>query len=144
LEATIPTLLDPALAPTGRHIMSIKIQYAPYHLSLGSWDERREALGDLVVGTIAEYAPNFPEIVQQRQVLAPLDLERDYGLTEGSIFHGRMELDQLLIMRPIAGYSRYRTPFEGLYLCGAGSHPGGGVTGAPGYFAAKEILRDWH
>ncbi len=144
LEATIPTLLDPALAPPGKHIMSITVQYAPYHLQSGSWQTRRESLGELVVSTLSKYAANFPEIVQQRQVLTPLDLERDYGLTEGSIFHGRMELDQLLFMRPIAGFSRYRTPFKGLYLCGAGSHPGGGVTGAPGYFAAREILRDWN
>jgi phytoene dehydrogenase-like protein len=141
LEATIPTILDPSLAPDDHHIMSITVWYAPYHLADGDWDEQREALGDLVVSTLAEVAPDLPESIVHRQVLTPLDLERDYGLTEGQSHHGQMGLDQLLIMRPVSGYTRYRTPFENLFLCGSGSHPGGGVSGAPGYNAAKEIQR---
>ena len=141
LEATIPTLLDPGLAPEEHHIMSINVWYAPYHLQDGDWDEQREALGDRVVETLAEYAPDLPERIVQRQVLTPLDQEREYGLTEGQSHHGQMGLDQLLIMRPVAGYARYRTPIENLFLCGAGAHPGGGVSGAPGYNAAREILR---
>jgi phytoene dehydrogenase-like protein len=141
LEATIPTLLDPGLAPEDHHIMSINVWYAPYRLADGDWDEERDRLGDRVVETLADYAPDLPQRVVHRQVLTPLDLEREYGLTEGQSHHGQMGLDQLLIMRPVSGYARYRTPFANLYLCGAGSHPGGGVTGAPGYNAAREILK---
>jgi phytoene dehydrogenase-like protein len=142
LDMVIPTLTDPTLAPEGGHVMSIRVQYAPYALRGGTWEEQREALGDLVVQTLARYAPGIREVVEHRQVLTPLDLEQRYGLTEGSIFQGQMGLDQLLVMRPVPGWSQYRTPIEGLYLCGAGTHPGGGVTGAPGYNAAREILRD--
>ena len=141
LEATMPTILDPGLAPEGHHVLSINVSYAPYHLRDGDWDEQRELLGDRVVETLAEYAPDLPERIIHRQVLTPLDLEREYGLTEGQSHHGQMGLDQLLIMRPVAGYARYQTPFENLFLCGAGAHPGGGVSGAPGYNAAREILR---
>jgi len=141
LEATIPTILDPGLAPENHHVMSINVWFAPYHLAGGDWDEQREALGDRVVATLTEVAPGLPETIVHRQVLTPLDLERDYGLTEGQSHHGQMGLDQLLIMRPVPGYARYRTPFENLFLCGAGSHPGGGVSGAPGYNAAREILK---
>jgi phytoene dehydrogenase-like protein len=123
--------------------MTSFIQYVPYRLRQGTWDESRELLGDRVVKKIAEFAPNFPRSIVARQVLTPLDLERTYGLTEGNIFHGDLSLDQLFFMRPVPGWSQYRTPVEGLYLCGAGAHPGGGVTGAPGYNAAHQALRDW-
>jgi phytoene dehydrogenase-like protein len=141
LDVVIPSLLDPSLAPAGQHVMSITMQYAPYHLREGDWDQAREGLGDLVVDTLSEYAPNLRELILHRQVLTPLDLEREIGLTEGSIYHGQMDLDQLLFMRPIAGYGRYGMPIRNLYLCGAGSHPGGGVTGAPGMNAAREVLK---
>lgn len=143
LEATIPTLLDPQLAPTDCHIMSITAQYAPYDLKIGHWDARREELGDLVIDTFARFVPNLPELILHRQVITPLDWEREYGLTEGCIYQGKMEMDQLFFMRPTPGFARYRTPFHNLYLCGAGTHPGGGVTGAPGFNAANEILLDW-
>ena len=142
LDATIPTLLDPSLAPQGQHVMSVTVQWAPYRLREADWDSQREAFGDSVVAELAAYAPGLEALVLQRQVLTPLDWERDYGLTEGSIFQGEMGLDQLLFMRPVAGYGQYRTPIAGLYLCGAGAHPGGGVTGAPGYNAAREVLKD--
>jgi phytoene dehydrogenase-like protein len=142
LEATIPTILDPDLAPDEHHVMSINAWYAPYHLRDGDWDEQREALGDKVVETLAEYSPDLPGRIIHRHVLTPLDLERDYGLTEGQSHHGQMGLDQLLIMRPAPGYARYRTPFKNLYLCGAGAHPGGGVSGAPGFNAAREVSRE--
>jgi phytoene dehydrogenase-like protein len=142
LELTIPTMYDPTLAPAGRHIMGIFLQYAPYTLREGSWDELREPFGDRVMNLIAEYAPNIQDIVLERQVLTPLDLERRFGITGGNIFHGEMSLDQMFAMRPVAGWARYRTPVRALYLCGSGAHPGGGVMGAPGYNAAREILRD--
>jgi len=112
-------------------------------LRAGNWDEERELLGDRVVKTIGEYAPNVPGAIVARQVLTPLDLERTYGLTEGNIFHGDLNLEQLFFMRPVAGWSQYRTPVEGLYLCGAGAHAGGGVTGAPGRNAAMQVIKDW-
>jgi phytoene dehydrogenase-like protein len=118
------------------------VQYVPYRLKQGSWEEKRELLGDRVVRTIGAHAPNVPGAIVARQVLTPLDLERVYGLTEGNIFHGDLSLDQLFFMRPVPGWSRYRTPIEGLYLCGAGAHPGGGVTAAPGRNAARQLLRD--
>jgi phytoene dehydrogenase-like protein len=141
LELTIPTMYDPSLAPAGRHIMGIFIQYAPYTLKDHTWDELREPFADRVLDLIAEYAPNIRRIVEHRQVLTPLDLERIYGITGGNIFHGEMSLDQMFSLRPAAGWARYRTPVRGLYLCGSGAHPGGGVMGAPGYNAAREILR---
>ena len=141
LDIVIPTIHDPSLAPDGQHVMSIAMQYAPYALSDGEWNGQREALGDKIVETLAGYAPNIKDLVLHRQVITPLDWEATYGLTEGSIYQGQMGLDQLLVMRPVAGWSRYHTPIEGLYLCGAGSHPGGGVSGAPGYNAAREILK---
>ncbi len=140
LEASIPTLADPSLAPEGRHVMTIWMQYAPYDLTGGWGDDQREALGDLVVRTLAEVAPDLPGRVLHRRVLAPPDLEREYGLPEGSFAHGEMALDQLLFMRPVPGWSGYDTPLGGLYLCGAGTHPGGGHTGAAGYVAARAIL----
>ena len=141
LELTIPTLYDPSLAPPGRHIMGIFLQYAPYSLREGTWDDLREPFGDRVISLIEEYAPNIRAIVQHRQVLTPLDLERRFGITGGNIFHGEMSLDQMFSMRPVAGWARYRTPVEGLYLCGSGAHPGGGVMGAPGFNCAREMLR---
>ena len=122
--------------------MSCFVQYAPYHLRGATWDEKRGEFGDNVINTLAEYAPNIREIILHRQVLTPLDLERTYGLTEGNIFHGDLNIQQLFFMRPVPGWARYRTPIRGLYLCGAGVHPGGGVTGAPGYSASHKVLRD--
>jgi phytoene dehydrogenase-like protein len=142
LEIVIPTLADPSLAPEGKHVMSIFMQYAPYHLKDGAWAEKREALGDCVIETLSEYAPNLQSLISNRQVLTPLDLEEQYGLTEGNSNHGEMMLDQLLFMRPVPGWAQYRTPIEHLYLCGAGAHPGGGVSGAPGRNAARQILKD--
>jgi phytoene dehydrogenase-like protein len=143
LDIVIPTVLDSSLAPAEKHVMSITMQYAPYKLREGNWDASREKLGDHIVSTLAEYAPNIKDLILHRQVITPLDWERDYALTEGCIFHGQMGLDQLLFMRPVPGYGQYRTPIENLYLCGAGTHPGGGVTGAPGHNAAREVLKEW-
>ena len=143
VDCVVASNVDPSLAPEGRHVMTTFVQYVPYRLRNGSWDENRELLGDRVVKKIAEYAPNVPGAILARQVLTPLDLERVYGLTEGNIFHGDLALEQLFFMRPVAGWARYRTPVEGLYLCGAGAHPGGGVTGAPGHNAARQVLQDW-
>jgi phytoene dehydrogenase-like protein len=141
LELTIPTMYDPSLAPAGKHIMGIFLQYAPYTLREGTWDEWREPFGDRVIALIEEYAPNIRGIIEHRQVLTPLDLERRFGITGGNIFHGEMALDQMFVMRPVAGWARYKTPVPGLYLCGSGAHPGGGVMGAPGYNCAREMLR---
>jgi phytoene dehydrogenase-like protein len=141
LDITIPTLLDPTLAPSGQHIMTITMQYAPYELRESSWNMEREGLGDHVVEILSQYAPGLKELILHRQILTPLDWEQTYGLTEGSIHHGQMGLDQLLVMRPVPGWGQYRTPIANLYLCGAGAHPGGGVTGAPGYNAARQVLR---
>jgi phytoene dehydrogenase-like protein len=142
LEMTIPTMYDPSLAPAGKHIMGIFLQYAPYTLKDATWDELREPFADRVFDIISEYAPNFRDIVIDRQVLTPLDMERRYGITGGNIFHGEMSLDQMFVMRPVAGWARYRTPVRGLYLCGSGAHPGGGVMGAPGHNCAREMLKD--
>jgi len=120
--------------------MTCFVQYVPYQLASGTWDQRGAELGDKVLARIARFAPNVPGAVVARQVLTPLDLERTYGLTEGNIFHGDVRFDQLFYMRPVPGWARYATPVRGLYLCGAGAHPGGGVTGAPGYNAARQVL----
>jgi phytoene dehydrogenase-like protein len=141
LELTVPTMYDPSLAPPGKHIMGIFLQYAPYTLREGTWDELREPFGDRVIALIDEYAPGFSSKIEHRQVLSPLDLERRFGITGGNIFHGEMSLDQMFVMRPVAGWARYRTPVKGLFLCGSGAHPGGGVMGAPGYNCAREMLR---
>ena len=141
LEMTIPTMYDPSLAPHGKHIMGIFLQYAPYTLSEHTWDQLREPFADRVISLIEEYAPNIRSIVENREVLTPLDLERRFGLTGGHIFHGEMSLDQMFAMRPVAGCARYRTPVRGLFLCGAGTHPGGGVMGAAGYNCAREMLK---
>src|SRR5262245_46430735 len=142
VDCVVASNVDPTLAPAGRHVMTCFVQYVPYRLKQGSWDEQRELLGDRVVRKIGEYATNVPAAVVARQVLTPLDLERTYGLTEGNIFHGDLALDQLFFMRPVPGWARYRTPVRGLYLCGAGAHPGGGVTAAPGRNAAHAALKD--
>ena len=142
LELTVPTMYDPSLAPPGKHIMGIFIQYAPYTLRDSHWDELREPFAYRVLDLIEEYAPGFRDLVIDKQVLTPFDLEQRFGLTGGNIFHGEMSLDQMFVMRPVAGCARYRTPVRGLYLCGSGTHPGGGVMGAPGYNAAREILKD--
>ena len=142
VDCVVASNVDNTLAPEGRHIMTCFVQYVPYFLRSGTWDQNRDLLGDRVIKKIAEYAPNVAGAVVARQVLTPLDLERIYGLTEGNIFHGDLTLEQLFFMRPVAGWSQYRTPISGLYLCGAGAHPGGGVTGAPGHNAAFQVLRD--
>jgi len=143
VDCVVSSNADDSLAPAGKHILTCFVQYVPYHLRESHWDEKRELLGDRVVKKIAEYAPNVPGAIVARQVLTPLDLERTYGLTEGNIFHGDLRLEQLFFMRPVPGWSQYRTPIDGLYLCGAGAHPGGGVTAAPGRNAAHQVLRDW-
>jgi phytoene dehydrogenase-like protein len=142
LDIVIPTVLDPSLAPDGKHIMSVQVQYAPYRLAEQKWNQVRDEFSETVISTLTKYATNTRDIVIDSHLITPPDLEREYGLTEGSIYHGQMAMDQLVCMRPVAGFGRYRTPVENLYLCGAGTHPGGGVTGAPGFNAAREILKD--
>jgi len=142
IDCVVASTVDGSLAPAGRHIMTCFVQYLPYQPAAGSWDTLRDELGDRVLTRIGQFAPNVPGSVVARQVLTPLDLEREYGLTEGNIFHGDIALDQLFHMRPVPGWARYATPVPGLYLCGAGAHPGGGVTGAPGYNAARRVLAD--
>ena len=142
LDITVPTLTDPTLAPKDAQVMSIHVQYAPYKLKHGDWDSRREELGDVVVETLSQYSPNLKESIVARQVLTPLDIERTFGMTGGHIHHGEMALDQLFAFRPVIGWAQYRTPIKGLYLCGSGTHPGGGVTGAPGFNASREIIKD--
>ncbi|HEY3128308.1 MAG TPA: NAD(P)/FAD-dependent oxidoreductase [Acidobacteriota bacterium] len=156
LEMTIPTLYDDSIAPQGKHLMSIFLQYTPYRLDAEKvwqayrvrcdgkplWHALKEVYADRVIDLISEYAPNFKNIIEHRHVLSPLDLEEQFGLTGGNIFHGDMSLDQLFFMRPVAGWAKYRTPIRGLYLCGSGAHPGGGVMGAPGFNAAREVLKD--
>jgi phytoene dehydrogenase-like protein len=143
VDCVVSSNADASLAPPGKHILTCFVQYVPYRLRDGNWDEKRELLGDRVVKKIGEYAPNVPGTIVARQILTPLDLERTYGLSEGNIFHGDLRLEQLFFMRPVPGWSQYGTPIDGLYLCGAGAHPGGGVTGAPGRNAAHQALRDW-
>jgi len=143
LECTIPSVVDDSLAPKGRHVMSMFIQYAPYKLAQGTWEEMREPFADRCLDLLGRYAPNIRKAVIGRQVLTPVDMERIYGLTGGNIFHGSMHLNQLFPMRPAPGWASYRMPVKGLYLCGSGSHPGGGVIGAAGWNAAREILGTW-
>ncbi len=140
LEATIPSLTDPTLAPEGKHVMSIYMQYAPYKLK-GDWESQRKALGQTVVQTLAQYAPNLPEMILTHQIITPQDLEDVYGMTGGQIFHGELALDQFFTMRPLLDWARYRTPIQNLYLCGSGTHPGAGLTGGSGANAAREILK---
>ncbi len=142
MDIVIPSLIDPHMAPPGKHVMSIFIQYAPYHLKDGSWDEKREEFGDAVINTLAEFAPNIKDIILHRQVVTPLDIERITGLSEGNIFQGELSLQQLFFLRPAPRWSRYQTPIKGYYQCGSGTHPGGGIMGAPGRLAALEILHE--
>jgi len=143
IDMVIPTLTDPSVAPPGRHILSCFVQYAPYHLKEGTWDEKREEFGDTVVDTISEFAPNLRSLILHRQVLTPLDIETMFGLSEGNIFQGELTLEQLFFLRPAPGWAQYRTPVRNLYMCGSATHPGGGIMGAPGLNAANMILRDW-
>jgi phytoene dehydrogenase-like protein len=140
LEITLPSVVDPSLAPSDKHVMSVWMQSAPYHLRESNWNTQRDLLRDVVVNVIEDYAPGFKNSILHRQVLTPLDLEQDYGLTGGHLYHAEIALDQIFFMRPVPGWARYSTPIENLYLCGSGTHPGGGITGLPGYYAAKRIL----
>jgi len=141
IEITLPSLSDPSLAPAGQHVMSIYMQYAPYKLKNNDWENQRTALGETVVKTIAQYAPNLPQIILRHQIITPKDLEETYGLTGGHIFHGELALDQFFTMRPLLDWARYQTPIEHLYLCGSGTHPGTGLTGGSGANAAREIAK---
>jgi phytoene dehydrogenase-like protein len=142
IDIVIPSLTDPSVAPPGKHVLSCFVQYAPYKLREGNWDEKREAFGDNVIDTIAEHAPNLKNIIVGKQVVTPLDLEREFGLTEGNIFQGELSLEQLFFLRPVPGWAQYRTPIKNLYMCGSATHPGGGIMGAPGQLAAAEVLKD--
>jgi len=141
LDISIPSILDNSLAPAGRHVMSIYMQFAPYKLKSGDWSQQRDALRDTVIKTLTQYAPDLPAKILAVQTLTPKDLESTYGLTGGHPFHGELALDQIFTMRPLLGWARYATPVKGLYLCGNGTHPGNGVTGASGHNAAREILK---
>lgn len=143
IDMIIPSMIDPGMAPPGKHVMSCFVQYAPYSLREGNWDDQREALGDTVVDTLSRYIPNLKDIILHRQVLTPLDIERTIGLTQGNIFQGELSLQQLFFLRPAASWAQYRTPIRGYFQCGSGTHPGGGITGAPGRLAALEILKNW-
>ncbi len=142
IDGNIASTLDDSLCPKGHQVMSLFVQYGPYKLKEGTWDQAREKVGDQIIDTLAEYAPNIKKAIIAREVLSPWDLEKIFGLTEGNIFHGEMTPDQLFVLRPAPRWANYRTPIRGLYLCGSGAHPGGGVMGAPGKNAAREILRD--
>jgi len=142
IDIIIPSMIDPDMAPPGKHVMSCFVQYAPYHLRAGTWEEKREALGDTVVDTLAEYIPNLKKIILHRQVMTPWDIEQTTGLSQGNIFQGELSLSQLFFLRPAPGYAQYRTPIKNYYQCGSGTHPGGGIMGASGRFAALEILKD--
>jgi len=141
IDIVIPSLTDPSVAPPGKHVLSCFVQYAPYKLTRGTWDQQREALGDAVIDTVAEYAPNIREIILHRQVVTPLDLEREWGLTEGNIFQGELTPEQLFFARPVPGWAQYSTPIRNLWMCGSATHPGGGIMGAPGRNAALRILK---
>ena len=142
IDMVIPSLTDPSVAPPGKHILSCFVQYAPYKLASGTWDEQREAFGNTVIDTISQYAPNLKSLIIGKQFITPLDIERTTGLTEGNMFQGELSLEQLFFLRPAAGWARYRTPIKKLYMCGSATHPGGGIMGAPGRLAALEILKD--
>jgi phytoene dehydrogenase-like protein len=142
LEVAIPSLSDPSLAPAGKHVMSVYMQFAPFKLKNGDWASRRDALAETVVNTLAEYAPDLPTLIAGHQIITPQDLEETYGLTGGHVFHGELALDQFFTMRPLLGWARYRTPIRNLYLCGSGTHPGVGLTGGSGANAAREILKE--
>ncbi len=143
IDMVIPSLTDPSVAPPGKHVLSCFVQYAPYKLAESTWDDQKEAFGDNVISTIAEYAPNIKDIIVGRQVLTPLDLEREFGLTQGNIFQGELSLEQLFFLRPVAGWAYYRTPIRNLYMCGSATHPGGGIMGANGRIASQVILKEW-
>jgi phytoene dehydrogenase-like protein len=142
IDCIIPSMIDPDMAPPGKHVMSCFVQYAPYDLKGGWTDERREAFGDAVINALSEHAPNLKAIILHRQVLTPVDIERITGLSEGNIFQGELALHQLFFLRPSPQWANYRAPLRGLYQCGSGTHPGGGIMGAPGRLAALEILKD--
>src|SRR5262249_7485629 len=142
IDIVIPSLTDPSVAPPGKHVLSCFVQYAPYNLK-GNWDEEKEKFGDTVVATLAEHAPNLPSLIRHRQVVTPLDLEREWGLSEGNIFQGELSLEQLFFLRPAPGWAQYATPLQNLYMCGSATHPGGGIMGAPGRNAATRMLDDW-
>ncbi|MGH7695431.1 MAG: phytoene desaturase family protein, partial [Gemmatimonadaceae bacterium] len=143
MDVVIPSMIDPSMAPPGQHVMSIFCQYAPFNIT-GGWDDaKREAFGDAVIDALAVFAPNIKQAIIARQVLTPADIERITGLTEGNIFQGELALDQLFFLRPAAGYAKYRSPIDRLYQCGSGTHPGGGIMGASGRLAALTMLRDW-
>ncbi len=141
LDVTIPTILDPALAPDGKHVLSAYVQFAPYKLKEGNWNARRRELGLAMINTLGAYAPKLSSLVEGMQIITPEDLETCYGFTGGHIFHGELALDQLFTMRPVLDWARYKTPIRGLFLCGSGTHPGNGLTGASGANAAREIIR---
>jgi phytoene dehydrogenase-like protein len=141
IELTVPSILDPALAPPGQHVVSAYVQFTPFELRGSTWDAERDHLGTIVARRIATFAPGFEASIVGRQIITPADLERSYGLTGGDIFHGQLALDQLFVARPLLGWSRYRTPVRNLYLCGSGTHPGTGLDGRAGALAAREILR---
>ncbi len=143
INAVVPSMVDPSVAPPGKHVLSCFVQYAPYHIEGGpeSWEQKREAFGDTVIDTLAETIPDIREIILHRQVLTPWDLEQEFGLSEGNIFHGELSPEQLAFLRPASGWARYKTPVRKLWMCASGTHPGGGIMGAPGALAAKEMLR---
>jgi phytoene dehydrogenase-like protein len=143
MDIILPSVLDPDMAPPGKHVMSCFVQYAPYNIKGGWNDQKREAFGDAVINTIARYAPNIKDIILHRQVLTPADIESTFGLTEGNIFHGELTLQQLFTMRPAVKWADYTTPIKNYFQCGSGTHPGGGITGSPGEMAAKKILGNW-
>jgi len=143
IDIVIPSVTDPSVAPPGKHVLSCFVQYAPYKLAEGTWDDQKEAFGENVINTIAEYAPNIKDIIIGRQILTPLDLEREFGLTQGNIFQGELSLEQLFFLRPVAGWAYYRTPIHNLYMCGSATHPGGGIMGANGRIASQVILKEW-
>ena len=143
LNIVVPSMVDPTVAPPGKHIMSIFVQYAPYHLEGGphTWPDHRDAFGETVIDTVAQYVPGLRESIIFKQVLTPWDMEKEFGLTEGNIFHGELNLEQLFFLRPTAKFARYRTPIPKLWMCSSGTHPGGGIMGAPGANAARDILK---
>jgi phytoene dehydrogenase-like protein len=143
IDMVIPSLTDPSVAPPGKHVLSCFVQYAPYKLAQGTWDDHREAFGNNVIDTIAEHAPNIKDIIIDKQVLTPLDLEREFGLTQGNIFQGELSLEQLFFLRPVPGWAYYRTPVDNVYMCGSATHPGGGIMGANGRIASQVILKEW-
>jgi phytoene dehydrogenase-like protein len=143
VDMVIPSLTDPSVAPPGKHVLSCFVQYAPYKLAEGTWDDQREAFGENVIDTIAEHAPNIRDIIIGKQFLTPLDMEREFGLTQGNIFQGELSLEQLFFLRPVPGWAYYRTPVSNLYMCGSATHPGGGIMAANGRIASQVILKEW-